>query len=114
MTALRVIVLALHFIGLAAILGPWLDRLKSKAKEITTAMVWGARAQVVTGVILVGLMYARDIEPDNGKITIKLLVALAIAALAEMGSRRANVAARFYWLIGALTIVNVLVAIAWR
>ena len=39
MDALRYLLLVLHFIGLAAILGPFLDQLRADTKRITTAMV---------------------------------------------------------------------------
>lgn len=113
MTAVRIAVLVIHFIGLAAIIGPWLDRVKSAAKDISKTMVWGARVQVVTGIILVGLLYANDIEPDNTKISVKFLLALAIAAIAEIASRRPEKLSWGYWAVGGLTILNVIVAVAW-
>jgi hypothetical protein len=112
MTALRYILLVLHFIGLAAILGPALDQLRAQTKRITMVMVWGARAQILTGVALVGAAYANDFEPDNTKLAVKLLVALAIAGIAE--SQRKKDATWAYWAVGALTVVNIVVAVVWR
>ena len=114
MDALRYILLVLHFIGLAAIVGPFLDQLRADTKRVTTAMVWGARAQILTGVALVGLAYANDHEPDNAKIAVKLLIALAVVALAEMNRKKAGDIGWAYWAIGALTTLNIIVAVAWH
>ncbi len=112
MQALRYVLLVLHFVGLAAIIGPALDQLRAKTKTITMAMVWGARAQIVTGIALVGMMYANDVEPDNVKITVKLVLALAIAGIAESQRKKAPVWA--YWAVAVLTLVNIVVAVVWR
>ncbi|MFN3866912.1 MAG: hypothetical protein ACK4MD_09395 [Demequina sp.] len=114
MNALRYALLILHFIGLAAILGPMLDQLRAKAKRVTTTMVWGARAQIVTGLALAVLAFAGDYEPDHVKIAVKLVVALAVAGLAEVGARRESGVERFWLLVGVLTVVNVAVAVIWR
>lgn len=113
MTALRIVLLILHFVGLAAILGPFLDQLRAETRRITTVMVWGARAQILTGLALVGVAYASDHEPDHVKVAVKLLIALAVAGLAEVMRKREAPGAA-YWAIGALTLVNIVIAVAWR
>lgn len=113
METLKLVILITHFVGLAAIIGPALDQLRKDAKKITSAMVWGARAQIATGVILVGLRYALDEPVDNVKITIKLVLALAIAAIAEMSRKKASVTWQ-YWAVAALTVANIAVAVLWR
>lgn len=113
MDALRYTLLILHFIGLAAILGPFLDQLRADAKRITMTMVWGARAQLLTGLALVGVAMAGENELDHVKIAVKFLVALAIAGLAEVG-RKKEAPQTFWMLIGVLTLVNVIVAVVWR
>jgi len=115
MNALRYTLLILHFIGLAAILGPFLDQLRAEAKRITTAMLWGARAQLVTGLALVGLISAADLyDLDHVKIAVKLVVALAVAAFAEIGAKREQLAPRLWLLVGVLTVINIAIAVAWR
>ncbi|WP_084101254.1 hypothetical protein [Demequina sp. NBRC 110051] len=124
MDALRYTLLVLHFIGLAAILGPFLDQLRSDTKRITQTMVWGARAQLLTGLLLVGVAEMNDFDVDHAKIGVKLVVALAVAGLAEVGGKKTKVALAgdgnlasvrtFWWLVGALTVVNIIVAVSWR
>jgi hypothetical protein len=79
----------LHLLGAAAIIGPWLAA--PRAGRIHSAMVWGARAQVVTGILLVGLHEMSGDPADalnRTKIGVKLLVALACAACAEIANGR--------------------------
>ena len=55
------------------------------------AMVWGARAQVVTGILLVGLHEMSSDPADElirAKIGVKLVIALAVAACAEIANGR--------------------------
>ncbi|WP_062520693.1 hypothetical protein [Demequina silvatica] len=113
MSVLRTVLLVLHLVGVAALLGPALEQLTAKAKRITMLMVWGARAQIVTGLALTGVAYASDHEPDHVKIAVKLLIALAIAGVAEATRKRENPVVPF-WIVTGLTLVNVVVAVAWR
>jgi hypothetical protein len=83
------VLVVLHLLGAAAIIGPWLAAPRSG--RIRMAMVWGARAQVVTGIVLVGL-HEMSSDPADAlnrtKIGVKLLVALACAACAEIANGR--------------------------
>ncbi|GMA33945.1 MULTISPECIES: hypothetical protein [Demequina] len=124
MDILRYTLLVLHIIGLAAIIGPFLDQWRADTKRITQTMVWGARAQVLTGLLLVGVAEMNDYDLDHAKIAVKLVVALAIAGLAEAGGKKTRVALAsggdlapvrtLWWLVGALTVVNIVVAVVWH
>ena len=83
------ILVVLHLLGAAAIIGPWLAA--PRAGRIRMAMVWGARAQVVTGILLVGLHEMSSDPADElirAKIGVKLVIALAVAACAEIANSR--------------------------
>ncbi len=114
MEALQTVLLITHLVGMAAILGGGLEQWPARKRQISLVMVWGARAQLLTGLLLVGLVQA--IEPDdanNAKFAVKLLVALAVAGLAEVGFRRAK-AERMWAGVLLLTLINVTVAVAWH
>jgi hypothetical protein len=104
----------LHLLGMAAIIGSALFVARG---AVTPALVWGARAQLVTGILLVGLVQANDEEVDNTKIAVKLVVAIAVAACAEIAAakERKGQGARpnLVNAAGALALVNVLVAVLW-
>jgi hypothetical protein len=89
MSVLIGVLVVLHLLGAAAIIGPWLAA--PREGRIRMAMVWGARAQVVTGIVLVGL-HEMSSDPSDAlnrtKIGVKLVVALACAACAEIANGR--------------------------
>ncbi|MEP6651001.1 MAG: hypothetical protein ABJA74_14010 [Lapillicoccus sp.] len=83
------VLVVLHLLGAAAIIGPWLAA--PREGRIRMAIVWGARAQVVTGILLVGL-HEMSSDPSDAlnrtKLGVKLVVALACAACAEIANGR--------------------------
>lgn len=117
MDVLQKIILVLHLLGMAAIVGGWLaTRGRGTMSEV---VVWGARAQLVTGLILVGLAEATK---DDGtalnytKIGIKLLIAICVVAFAEIGRARAKRKESSSTALDAAGIggvLNVLVAALW-
>jgi hypothetical protein len=112
------LLVVLHLLGMAALVGGWLATTRGiGASEV---MAWGARAQVLTGVVLVGLAEAVDSldkHLDMTKIGVKLVVALAAAACIEIGrgrSRRGSSSRQLVTAAGLLGVVNVLVAVLWH
>ena len=75
----------LHLLGMAAIIGSAVFVARG---AVTPALVWGARAQLVTGILLVGLVQMNDEEVNNAKIGIKLFVAIAVVVFAEIAGRQ--------------------------
>ena len=108
------IVLILHFIGLAGIIGGWLATIK--APHVNKAILHGAILQVVTGLILVVMREFEDgFELNHMKIGIKLLVAIVVLVVAIIGVRREARAqgstATLAHVAGVLGIVNVAIAV---
>ena len=107
-----------HLLGMAALVGGWLVHLTGGGA--TTVMAWGARAQLVTGLVLVGLaegVSSLDKDLDQAKIGVKLVVAIAAVALVEIGRARAGRGQDARGLIraaGALGVLNVVIAAAWH
>lgn len=113
MEILRDVLLILHFIGLASLLGGFLVQMKPRTKVINAAMLHGVLTQVVTGVALVGLAEANDADLDHTKVGLKLAVTIAIAVLVIMFRKRDAVTPAVWGAIGALTLVNIVVAVVW-
>lgn len=108
------IVLILHFIGLAGIIGGWLATIK--APYMAKGILHGAILQVVTGIILVGLREMQDnADLNHMKIGIKLVIALVILVVAIIGVRKEAQAqgstATLAHVAGVLGIVNVAIAV---
>ena len=116
MTVLRIVLLILHFLGLAALLGGFLYTMSDKVKKFSPGMMHGALTQLVTGIGLVGVAYGsgHGDDVDNGKITVKFLLALVIAILVIAFRKKDAVAVPVWGVVGGLTILNVIVAVAWR
>jgi hypothetical protein len=104
----------LHLVGMAAVVGGWIAVVR--APKIIPAILWGARAQVVTGLLLVGIHEMGDDEVNNAKVGVKLLVALAVAACAEIANARQKRGEPNPTLVnaaGALAVLNTAVAVLW-
>jgi len=115
---LQNILLALHLLGMATIVGVFLVQLRAKSGHRVGLVLGGAITQVVTGIGMIGLYHAT--HPDAAGISPKLwvhlgvglaILAAAIAAfvLAKQG-RRVNGA---FHAAGGLAVVNVLIAAIW-
>lgn len=103
----------LHFIGLASLLGGFLVQITSSPRVVNRAMVDGVLTQLITGVLLVGVLEANDSSVNNAKIAVKLGVAAVIAVLVFAGRRRESISTGLWGAIGGLTVVNIVVAVFW-
>lgn len=113
MTVLYGVIVVLHLIGMAGVVGGWLSVVRQP--RIVPAMVHGALTALVTGILLVGLAYpvfGAD-SVDNAKITVKLVVALAIAVLVWVNRRKDAIPKGLLHGIGLLAVLNVSVAVLW-
>jgi hypothetical protein len=118
MEILRNILLVLHFVGLASLLGGVLVQLRSIRTgdaRILPAILHGAYLQLVTGVALVGVIQGADLdEVDNLKIGVKLVVLLVLTALAIVYRRRTTRIPQWVVpVIGGLTLLNIVIAVFW-
>lgn len=116
MEILKNVILALHIIGVVALLGGVIYQARPKGEggaQVLPAMMHGAWTMLVTGIALVGMQYALDIEVNNPKISVKLLVLVAIIVVALMNRKKQPVASWVLPTIGVLTVVNVLLATIW-
>lgn len=116
------LMVGLHLVGMAALLvGYYLSWQASRGNRPLfphQMMVWGARAQLITGLIVVALgETVADQEYNHVKIAVKLLIALAVAGMVESGAAKARrhefVQPRLVHIAGVLAIVNALVATLW-
>ena len=115
MIFLYTLILVLHFVGLASLLGGVIVQAKSSDKGVNPAMLHGALTQLVTGVLLVGIAEsgAVDEELNMTKIAVKLVVVLIITVLAFVGRKKPMPQTGMWAAIGALTLLNVVLAVFW-
>ena len=114
------IIVVLHFIGLASLLGGVIVQMKSADKGVNRAMLDGALTQLVTGIIMVGMISAgllgeeEKLGLDHAKIGVKLLVVIVITILAFVGRKKPLPQKGLWAAIGLLTLLNVIVAVFWN
>ncbi len=119
MELLVTILVILHFVGLAFLLGAFLVQIKDIAKgkgRVLRGMLDGAYTQLVTGLALTGIYSAGLIEGEevnNAKIAVKLSVLIVITVLAIIFRKREVAPSWALWTIGGLTLLNVVLAVAW-
>ena len=123
LSELRLALLVVHIVGLAAIIGPYLAQWRQRERFEVRIMLAGGIAQVVTGIALVIVRGTNETDITPGKIAIKLVVTILIVAstIVALGVQRAaNRAGRVDtasrpWLhtAGVAAIVNVAIAVVW-
>lgn len=114
MEILKNVLLVLHFVGLASLLGGFLVQMsafKTRSARVNPAMVHGALTQLVTGLLLVGIAEMGDADVNHMKIGIKLLIVLVITVLAFVYRKRESVSNAVIGVIGLLTLANIVIAV---
>ena len=113
MEFLRHLLLFLHLVGFAVLFGAFVAQVGQAQLRITAGMLHGALLQLVTGIGLVGVLQADDVEVNNAKITIKLLVLIAIFVLVVTNRAKERVSTGPWLAVGLLTLLNAGLAVFW-
>ncbi|MDN4173705.1 hypothetical protein QWY28_12160 [Nocardioides sp. SOB77] len=114
METVRLILLFVHILGFAALLGGLLAQARLPEKAVNALMRDGSGTAFVAGIALVGVIEAGDLgEPSYAKITVKLVIGLVILALVMANLRKERISQGLWALLLALTVVNIGVAVFW-
>lgn len=116
MEIIKNILVVLHIISFAVVFGATLAQmpnLKTNTAQITKGVLHGALGLLVTGLALVGMLYATDVEPNNAKIGAKTLVLLAIIALTLINRKKQPVSGGILGAVAGLSALNVALAVLW-
>ena len=113
MEILRLVLLFLHVLGFAALLGGLVVQARDADKAVNSAMRDGIGTAFVTGLLLVGVLEAGDTAVDHAKIAVKFAIGLVLLVLVMANLRKAWIPAGLYWALLVLTLANVGVALAW-
>jgi hypothetical protein len=111
--ALRLVLLYVHLIGFALLLGGSITQYLTGTLRINSAMLWGAAIQILTGIALSAPLRHGN-EPDSAKLVTKLLLGLAIFAMVFFSRKRQTVNRGHFLAIIGLTLANAAVAVFWR
>ncbi|MGX5681078.1 hypothetical protein [Schumannella luteola] len=117
MVILHSILLAAHLLGMAVIVGTFLVQMRKQSDFAVLPVLIGAIVQVVSGLALVGLAEAADVDLNYAKIATKAIIAVAVLAAAIgafVTQRRGGRIKPWFHAAGGLALINVLVAVFWR
>jgi hypothetical protein len=106
----------LHIVGIAALLGGFLTQMKamrSGEARMGPAMLHGALTMLVTGAVLVGLNQAEDNAVNTVKIGVKLALLIVILGLVYVKRDEERGEPALFGTVGALTTVNIFIAVLW-
>ncbi|QVQ53293.1 hypothetical protein J4H86_05855 [Spiractinospora alimapuensis] len=110
MEILKNVFLFLHLLGMAGIIAGWLMQLSASTKG-PKAILHSSILQLVSGLLLVGMLEMGDGDVNHIKITVKAAVAVAVLVVAILNVRNPKTALANT--AGALAVVNVAVAVFW-
>ena len=108
------ILVLLHLIGFAALLGGVLVQLRSKEPEVNAAMLHGSLTLLITGLALVILEEIGPNPVNYVKVAIKLVVSAIVVLLVVKNRKFASIPRGLWGLIGGLTIADAAVAVLWQ
>ncbi len=115
MDILYSLLIFLHIVGAAALVGGWLATFRNP-----TVLQWqhiGAWVQLVTGVLLVGLLEMDGGDVNHMKIGIKLVILIGVLVAAIIGRRKIArdepVSKGLAHAVGGLSLINIAIAVFW-
>lgn len=110
------ILVFLHIIGATMIVGIWIGQMKKPT--VHPRQFDGAMLQLLTGVALMGLIPALDMDANYAKLGIKFVIALAVGVLAFIGRRKYKnnepISTGLAHAVGGLALLNIAIATIWK
>ena len=113
MEILRHVLLVIHILGFAALIGGLLAQGRTPEKVVNGAMRDGIGTAFVAGIALVGVLQADDQEVDNAKMAVKGLIGLVLLVLVMANTRKERIPQGLWALLLLLAVANVCVAVFW-
>jgi hypothetical protein len=111
------VVLFLHFIGMALLIGGFFAQMGATPRTVSHWMRDGALTQLVTGLALAGMASSgvgTDESFSPAAVGTKLAIAAIVTIIVLAGAREPEDKQQPFWAAaGALALVNVAVAVFW-
>ncbi|MFC8037858.1 hypothetical protein ACFUOZ_00700 [Paenarthrobacter sp. NPDC057355] len=117
MSILFNILVFLHIVGAAMIVGYWIATLREPT--VHPRQRDGAFLQLLTGIAMMGVLpMMPDADPNYFKLGVKFAIGVAVAVLAVIGSRKVKkgeaVSTGLAHGVGGLALVNIAIATLWN
>ena len=114
MVLVQQIVVFVHLIGFAALLGGCLAQLRSgPPPEVNLAMLYGGWIELVTGAGLLALQLAQGGPIDYPWYTVKLVLTAAAVVLLAKNRKFASIPGGVLVLIAGLTLLSAAISVFW-
>jgi len=108
------ILVFLHVVGAAMIVGYWIATMRTPT--VHPRQRDGAFLQLLTGIAMMGIL--PDSNPNYAKLGIKFVIAIVVAVLAVIGSRKVKngqpVSTGLAHGVGGLALLNIAIATIWQ
>lgn len=113
METVRLVLLLVHVLGFAALVGGLLAQVRDPEKRVTAPVRDGIGTAFVSGILLVGVLEAEDASLDHAKIAVKFAVALVLLVLVMANARKPRIPDGLFFGLLVLSVANVAVALFW-
>lgn len=113
METARLILLVVHILGFAALLGGLLVQAQLPEKVVTPLMRDGIGTAFVAGLLLVGVLEADGDPLDHAKVAVKFAIGLVILVLVIANLRKERIPQGLWAGLLLLSVADVAVAVAW-
>jgi hypothetical protein len=113
MELLRQILLVIHILGFAALIGGLLAQAGSPERVVNGAMRDGVGTAFLAGIALVGVLEADDQPINYTKIAVKGLIGLVLLILVMANTRKERIPQGLWAGLLLLSVANVCVAVLW-
>ena len=108
------LVVLVHLIGFAALLGGLLVQLRSAYPEVNAAMLLGAWTELLSGVALVALLVAGHGDVPYAQLSVKLVLTLVLVLLVGVNRKFSSIPRGLWALLTALSLINAGVSVLWQ
>jgi len=114
MEFLEHLLLVVHILGFAALIGGLLVQARSPEKSVNSLMRDGIGTAFVAGLLLVGVLESdNNADLNNAWVAVKGTVGLVILVLVMANLRKPSISKGLWALLLLLTVGNVCVAVLW-
>lgn len=113
MDTLRQILLVIHILGFAALIGGLLVQARAPERVVNGAMRDGVGTAFLAGIALVGVLEADDGDVNHAKIAVKGLIGLLLLVLVMANTRKERIPQGLWAGLLLLSVANVCVAVLW-
>jgi len=113
MDTLRLILLIIHILGFAALIGGLLAQAGDEEKKVTGVMRDGVGTAFLAGLALVGVLEADGGDVNHAKIGVKFAIGLVLLVLVMANMRKASIPKGLWAGLLVLAVAEVCIAVLW-